>query len=531
MITLNLDTIFFKRNTYKIAVSVRCDYDTKINILVSNDDCKISNKYSIEYFSYYNEVSTTKTYHMEFVIPEADNYTVSISNQENNDILIHSYIITDLSNQSIIFDSKTRLNCLLLNEICKNLSNHTTNEFKYPLISNTYNEDEMFGLTKFIMSGEKLTMGANVEKFEKQFADYTGSKYAVMVNSGSSANLLAVAVITNYLYKNKLNPGDEVLVPALCWSTTVWPLIQCGLKPVFVDVNVHTMNIDENKIEQCIGPNTKALMLVHVMGNCANMDLIMRVVQKHKLLLIEDTCESLGSSYKNTKLGSFGEFGTYSFYFSHHITTIEGGMVITNDFDSYNLLKSLRAHGWTRNLPVDTQEKYKKDFPEIDDRYMFVNLGYNLRPMELQAVMGQIQLKKLNDKNINRIYNFNKIREHLLSDPRNTNVITLPVSQSNSYIAWFGLCMCIHTQYESKLADFKTYLTQYSVENRPIITGNFVRQPYFVLNNYDYNLDDFQNADLLHKCGLYIGLSCEKYSDDQIQGLVDIIFNFFSESS
>jgi len=529
MITLNLDTVYLKQNTYKISVCVRSDYDTKIIILLDNKQSKISNKYTIEYFSYYNEVSTTKLYHMEFAIPEADNYTVSIANQENNDILIHSYTITDLTNQSIIFDSKNRLNCLLLNEISKNLSNNTTNEFKYPLISNTYNEDEMFGISKFIMSGEKLTMGSNVEKFEKQFADYTGSKYAVMVNSGSSANLLAIAVITNYLYKNKLNPGDEVLVPALCWSTTVWPLIQCGLKPVFVDINVQTMNIDEHKMEQYIGPKTKALMLVHVMGNCANMDLIMRVVRQHNLLLIEDTCESLGSSYKDTKLGSFGEFGTYSFYFSHHITTIEGGMVITNDEDNYNLLKSLRAHGWTRNLPIETQEKYKRDFPEIDDRYMFVNLGYNLRPMELQAVMGQIQLKKLDDKNVNRIYNFNKIREHIQTDSRNNNVITLPASQSDSYIAWFGLCMCINMQYESKLTDFKKYLTSHSVENRPIITGNFVRQPYFILNNYDYNLDDFPNADLLHKCGLYIGLSCEKYSDEQIRGLVDIIFNFFSE--
>jgi CDP-6-deoxy-D-xylo-4-hexulose-3-dehydrase len=526
MTTIKLDTIFFKKGDYKISVNIICDYTSNINISIYNDSNKISNKYNIEYYNWYNEVSTLKTYHMEFSIIFEDKYNIEITNEENNKIKISSYTLTDQSNQNIIFNSDNRLDCLLLNEISKNLSN-SNNGFKYPLISNTFNEDEIFALSKFIISGEKLTMGTHVEAFEKQFANYIGSNYAVMVNSGSSANLLAVAVVANYMYKNKLNPNDEVLVPALCWSTTVWPLIQCGLKPVFVDINPQTMNIDENKIEQYIGPNTKALMIVHVMGNCADMDLIMNIVNKHKLLLIEDTCESLGSSYKNKKLGSFGEFGTYSFYYSHHITTIEGGMVITNDYDSYNLLKSLRAHGWTRNLSKEIQDKYKREFSEIDDRYMFINLGYNLRPMELQAVMGEIQLKKLDDKNINRIYNFNKIKDQIMTDHRNKNLINLPISQTDSYIAWFGLCMYINPLYESKLNDFKNYLTSNSVENRPIITGNFVRQPYFILNNYNYKLDDFPNADLLHNCGLYIGLSCEKYSDESIINLVNIIFDFF----
>jgi CDP-6-deoxy-D-xylo-4-hexulose-3-dehydrase len=527
MTTINLDTLFFKKGNYKISINVICESDSKLNIDLFNKNDIITNPVKIEYRSWYNEVSTLKIYHMDFNILNTDTYTIRISVGQNEKVCIDSYKIIDTINNQVMFDSNNKLDHQIYNQISKNLLN-SNNGFKYPLISNTFNEDEMFALCKFIMSGDKLTMGSCVGAFEQQFAEYVGTKYAVMVNSGSSANLLAVAVVTNYMYKNKLNSGDEVLVPALCWSTTVWPLIQCGLKPVFVDINPLTMNIDEAKIENYIGPNTKALMLVHVMGNCANMDLIINLIKKYNLLLIEDTCESLGSSYKDKKLGSFGEFGTYSFYYSHHITTIEGGMVVTNDDDTYNLLILLRAHGWTRNLSKEIQESYKKQYPEIDDRYMFINLGFNFRPMEMQAIMGKIQLKKLDDKNVNRIYNFNKIKDSIMSDSRNVNLINLPISQNDSYIAWFGLCMYVNQQYESKLEDFKNYLTTNSVENRPIITGNFVRQPYFILNNYNYKIDDFPNADILHKCGLYIGLSCEKYSDENIHNLVNIIFNFFN---
>ena len=180
-------------------------------------------------------------------------------------------------------------------------------------------------------------------EFEKEFAKYIGSQYAGMVNSGSSANLLAMAVLSNFKYKHKLNKGDKVIVPTICWSTSVWPIIQMGLVPVFVDINIKTLNADINKVEELLENDSKirGMVIVHILGNTTNMDKLMTLKSKHNLIFMEDTCESLGSKYNDKFLGTFGECGTYSFYFSHHITTIEGGMVVTNDFEIYELLKCL----------------------------------------------------------------------------------------------------------------------------------------------------------------------------------------------
>lgn len=396
---------------------------------------------------------------------------------------------------------------------------------KYPLIENTYDNSDINEMIKVLKSGQ-LTMSQKVFDFEKEFAKYIGSEYAVMVNSGSSANLLAISVAVNHMRKNKLNKGDKIIVPNVCWSTTVWPLIQLGLSPVFVDIDPQTMNIDIEELNKSITPDIRGIMLVHIMGNCTNMIEIMSICEKNKLVLIEDTCESLGSSYNNKKLGSFGDFGTYSFYYSHHITTIEGGMVICNDKEDYELLKCLRSHGWIRQL--DNKEQYIKENPNIDPRFLFVNLGYNLRPMEIQGAMGLNQLKKLDIKNNNRNINRNKILNKLLKDSRNSGIFSSPTEQINSEPAWFSLTIILGENYEKLYKSFLTYLTESGVENRPVVTGNFARQPVFEYLNIDVTPESFKGAEILHNRGFFIGLSCEIMEDEKISELVEIFYEFFS---
>ena len=205
--------------------------------------------------------------------------------------------------------------------------------------------------------------------------------------------LLAISTIINLNFKNRIKPGDEVIVSALSWSTTIWPIIQCGLIPVIVDININTLNIDENLIERAISRKTKAIMPVHVYGNPCNMDSIVKIAKKYKLLLIEDCCEAMGAKYNKKVVGSFGEIGTFSFYFSHHITTLEGGMCVTNNLDLSERMKILRAHGWLRD--VEHPEKFD-ELSNVDKRFTFVDVGYNMRITELQGVFGLKQLGKLN---------------------------------------------------------------------------------------------------------------------------------------
>ncbi len=391
---------------------------------------------------------------------------------------------------------------------------------KFPLGQNVHDNSDIENMINSLLT-ERFTMGKQVNDFEKTFAQYVGVKHAIMVNSGSSANLIALSVLTNYKCKSKLNPGDEVLVPALCWSTSVFPIIQCNLTPIFVDVDQSTLNIDLHDLKKKITRKTKAIMLVHVLGNCADMQKLMEIVRDNNLILIEDTCESLGSRYKNQYLGTFGSLGTYSFYYSHHITTMEGGMVVTNDDDYYELMKCLRAHGWSRDLK-DKNEIQKK-YPDLDSRFTFVNLGYNVRPMEIQASMGIGQLQKLETKNSNRKSNYYKIKNKIENDSRNT-FISFAKENKDADIAWFGITLFLNENI--KLPEYLKYLTENGVENRPIITGNIVRQPVIKDLYPDLNYSDFPGAEKCHFSGLFIGLSSSLMTDNLIDELVNILMSY-----
>ena len=385
---------------------------------------------------------------------------------------------------------------------------------KYPLLSNAFSSNDINEGIKVLRS-KRITMSKITYKFEKFFARKMGAKYAVMTNSGSSANLLAMSCLTNPLSKNKIQASSEVIIPAICWSTSLWPIIQNNLKPVFVDVELGTFNIDIENIEKKITKKTKAIMLVHVLGTSANMTKLMQIAKKYKIDIIEDTCESLGAKYNNKQLGTFGRFGTYSFYYSHQITSGEGGMILCNDTKDYNILKSLRSHGWSRDTNLHTN--FKKKFNNLDERFLFIGPGYNVRPTEIQSAIALNQFKRLNKfikiRNINR----NKIINNLKKNDKWKNQFSFVEVESNIKPSWFGLPILINKKYSYVKKEFLNYLSKKGIENRPIISGNFLNQPAATFYNFKLTKNDFKNADEIEERGFFIGLHTNNIKEVEIK--------------
>jgi len=335
----------------------------------------------------------------------------------------------------------------------------------------TFGADEINAALECLLTTH-VTMGAKVRRFEREFASKYGWSNGIMVNSGSSANLLAVAAASNPETADGLKPGDEVIVPALSWSTTVWPLIQCGLVPVIVDIDPATLNIDPGEIERAIGPRTRGLMIVPVYGNPCDMGAIMAICRRHGLMLIEDCCEALGARYDGKPVGSFGRVGTFSFYYSHHITTLEGGICVTNDFEFAETMRILRAHGWIRE--VEDKARWTARYPGIHPRFLFVNVGYNLRATELQGAMGSVQLPKLEDFIARR-------RENALWYRRALGQFGEPFAfqeeTPKGEHSWFGFPITVRETAPFDVNELMTALEAAHIETRPIICGNIARQP------------------------------------------------------
>ena len=363
----------------------------------------------------------------------------------------------------------------------------------YPLSPNSFsNEDIIKGIE--VLLTKKITMSSITKEFEKKFATYIGSKYALMVNSGSSANLLAAFALINPLKKKKLKRGDECLIPSLCWSTSLWPIIQAGLTPKFVDIDPLTLNISIPDLKKKISKKTKAIMGVHVLGNSANMDELMNIIKKNKLYLIEDTCESLGSTFNKKYLGNFGDFGTFSFYYSHQITAGEGGMIICNDKKNYEIIHSLRAHGWDRGL------KNNKN------NFNFINSGFNLRPLEISAAIGLNKFKRLNQFKKTRFNNRLKIIKRLKNSKRWKDQFSFidPIKKLDP--SWFGLPILINGDNKKKKEKFLTFLNKNGIETRPIISGNFLNQPSIKLYKLNQKKELFKGAQEVETRGFFIGI-------------------------
>ena len=339
----------------------------------------------------------------------------------------------------------------------------------------TYGAEEISAALECLLS-TYVTMGAKTRYFEAECNRHFGFEHGIMVNSGSSANLLAVAALVNPALSRRLRPGDEVIVPALSWSTTVWPLIQCGLIPVVIDVDPDTLNLDLNEVRKAIGPKTRGIMPVHVYGNPCDMDVLMEIAPQHDLIVIEDCCEALGTLYRGKSVGSFGEVGTFSFYYSHHITTLEGGICHTNSFELAELMRILRAHGWVRE--TEGREKYEAQYPHIDPRFLFVNVGFNLRPTELQSAFGPIQLKKLEKFIAVRAGNAAFWRKAMTPFEK---YFRFQTETPHGRHSWFGFPMVVRENAPFTATELRLFLKEHHIENRPLICGNIADQPAFKL--------------------------------------------------
>ena len=266
---------------------------------------------------------------------------------------------------------------------------------RFPLATSSWDDAEQAALQRVIAS-DRYSMGPEVAAFEADFARFTGSRYAVMVNSGSSANLAMVAALRYTQNPDlRLMPGDEVIVPAVSWSTTYFPLHQYGLHLKFVDIDAHTLNYDLTALESAISDRTRAIMAVNLLGNPNDFDAIRALIGPRRITLLEDNCESMGATFAGRQTGTFGVMGTFSCFFSHHISTMEGGLVVTDDEELYHILLALRAHGWTRNLPKFNRLTGVKSDDPFEESFRFVLPGYNLRPLEMSGALGVEQMKKL----------------------------------------------------------------------------------------------------------------------------------------
>ena len=403
------------------------------------------------------------------------------------------------------------------NELNKKLASllerkDTKKSFNYPLLEDAFSSKDLLEAIKVILS-RRITMSHKTKKFEKAFSKFIKSKYCLMVNSGSSANLLAFFALINPLKKNKLKKGDECIVPAICWSTSLWPIHQAGLKPKFIDVDKKTFSINYEILKAKITKKTKAIMLVNVLGNCSEIDKIRSIANKKKIYLIEDNCESLGSIYKNKPLGSFGDFSTFSFYYTHQITSGEGGMIVCKNKHDYRILQSLRAHGWDREYT-----KNKKAFN-------FVNQGFNLRPLETSAAIALNQLKRIKSFKKVRKANRNKIIKELKTSPNWNNQYSFFEASKNLDPSWFGMPFLINKKFLSKKKIFLQYLAKNKVETRPIISGNFVNQSSVKIHKIKFNLRNLKNAQEIEKRGFFIGLPTKLVSTKIIKRVSNLLLH------
>ena len=392
-----------------------------------------------------------------------------------------------------------------------NIKREKVKKFFYPLHEDALNNYDLLAATKVLIS-RQLTMSKKTIEFENYFKKKLGLNYCLMVNSGSSANLLALFALINPIKKNRLKAGDECLVPAVCWPTSLWPVIQAGLTPRLIDVDLQSYSINLDVIKKNITKKTKAIMMINVLGNCSEIDEIQKFARAKNLYLIEDNCESLGSKYKNKYLGSYGDFSSFSFYYSHQITSGEGGMIACKKKEDYDLLKTLRAHGWDRDLSKNKNKEFN-----------FINSGFNLRPLEVSAAIGLNQFKRLPKMISIRTHNRNNIIKTLKKSNNWNEQFTFFNPRDNLKPSWFGLPLLINSKFKKKKVKFLKFLNRNNLETRPIISGNFANQPVIKLYDIKYNKQDLRNSTEIDERGFFIGLPTVKLNQKKLDKISDLL--------
>lgn len=370
--------------------------------------------------------------------------------------------------------------------------------FRFPLATTTWDEAEEAAMRR-VVAGGRYTMGPEVAAFEAAFARQFGSRFAVMVNSGSSANLLMAAALT-YTQNPalRLSRGDEVIVPAVSWPTTYYPLSQYGYRLRFVDIDLKTLNYDLAALEAAINDRTRAIMAVNLLGNPNDFAAIARLTAGRDIILLEDNCESMGARFAGRQGGTFGVMGSFSCFFSHHISTMEGGVIVTDDEELYHILLALRAHGWTRDLPKHNHLVGTKGDDPFEESFRFVLPGYNLRPLELSGAIGCEQLRKLPEIINGRRANAARLFRALGNHP------DILLQEEIGESSWFGFSLVIRPGSGIKRPALVKRLAGAGFECRPIVAGNFARNE--VMAHMDHEISGpLRNADHIHENGLFIG--------------------------
>ena len=394
-----------------------------------------------------------------------------------------------------------------MNKISKLLQQHFENsreEFipgktKISIASPTYGFAEVNEALDSLLS-TWVTMGKKVKKFENSFGRYIGSKYSVMVNSGSSANLLALSILTNPKFSKRIEAGSEVLTPAVTWATTLFPIVNVNLVPSIIDVGLEDFNLDVDKLRKSITKKTKAIMPVHLLGNPANMKEIIDIAKEYDLFVIEDSCEAHGAEFNNKKIGSFGDISTFSFFLSHHISTIEGGMLLTKNEEIFELAKSMRIFGSIRDQK--NKKQIAKKNPELDPRFLFDSLGYNIRPTEIQGAFGIHQIKKLEKFIKIRTGNANFWNKKLA---KFSNYLLLHSQRPNTRHAWFGYPITVRSPAPFSRDQLVNFLEKKNIETRPIMAGDITKQPAINLVKKKINRP-LNNSKIIHSNSFFIGV-------------------------
>ncbi|TLD82254.1 DegT/DnrJ/EryC1/StrS family aminotransferase [Helicobacter sp. MIT 05-5293] len=365
----------------------------------------------------------------------------------------------------------------------------------FTLAQSTWDSKELQAIEEVIKS-DYFTMGKKVAKFEEDFAAFVGAKYAVMTSSGSSANLIATAALF-YTKNPKLQRGDEAIVPAVSWATTYYPLYQYGLKLKFVDIDLETLNYDLEALNAAVSEKTKMIMVVNLLGNPNDFAAIKNIIKGKDIILLEDNCESLGAEFEGKAAGTFGVMGTFSTFYSHHIATMEGGFVVTDDEELYHILLCLRAHGWTRNLPKQNHITTKSD-DAFSESFRFILPGYNVRPLEMSGAIGIEQLKKFPQFLEQRRENA-KVFSHFFANHPDF-IIQKEIGKSS----WFGFSFIIRLDSKLKRKKVIHTLQNHNIESRPIVAGDFTQNE--VIKYFDYEIfGDLKNAKYLHQNGFFVG--------------------------
>ncbi|HIN88664.1 MAG TPA: DegT/DnrJ/EryC1/StrS family aminotransferase [Nitrospinaceae bacterium] len=365
----------------------------------------------------------------------------------------------------------------------------------YPLSSNSWNKEEAAVFQQVLEKG-RFTMGDSVKEFETAFAYKFRVPNALMVSSGSMANLIALSA---FFYKKErpLERGDEVIVPSISWATTYYPLQQLGLKLKFLDVELDTLNMDVSRLEEALTPKTRMVVAVSILGNPCALDILRTFCDKHELYLFEDNCESMGALLNGKLCGTFGDIGTFSTFFSHHISTMEGGIIVAKDEEIYHLAKSLRAHGWTRDIPPDSSI-YNKNSNDFYEAYRFILPGYNARPLELSGALGIEQLKKLDSLLAIRKQNAKVFVDLFGQDER------FIIQKENGSSSWFSFTIVLNPSYSSDRSRVIKALRENGIEFRMITGGCFLRHD--VIRYFDYEtVGDIINANIAHDHGFFVG--------------------------